>query len=109
MCIMSSQKNGTLYIGVTNGLQRRVFEHKNKLISRFTAKYALNHLVYYEVFDSILVAIDREKQLKQWNRNWKLSLIEKSNPCWKDLSEESLSAEDFLLEPGSPIKSGTTE
>ena len=83
--IMCSKRNGTLYLGVTNDLARRVFEHKNKKNPGFTAKYSVAHLIYFETFNSITTAIQREKQLKNWTRSWKLQLIEKANPEWKDL------------------------
>ena len=83
--IMASKRNGTLYIGVTNDLIRRVHEHKNDLIAGFTSKYIVHRLVYYEQFGNIEYAIQREKQLKKWNRKWKLELIEKENPNWNDL------------------------
>ena len=83
--IMSNAKNGTLYIGVTNDLIRRIYEHKNKAIKGFTSRYNLEKLVYYEIFDSEIEAIQREKTLKRWNRNWKKDLIEQMNPEWKDL------------------------
>jgi len=86
--IMASKRNGTLYIGVTNDLVRRVYEHKNKLVKGFTAKYNVNQLVYFESTTEIESAILREKQLKKWKRKWKLELIEKMNPGWKDLYEE---------------------
>ena len=82
---MSNAKNGTLYIGVTNDLIRRIYEHKNKAIKGFTSRYNLEKLVYYEIFDSEIEAIQREKTLKRWNRNWKKDLIEQMNPEWKDL------------------------
>ena len=82
---MTNDKNGTLYIGVTNNLVRRVYEHKNKIIAGFTSKYNLTKLVYYEVFDSEIAAIQREKVLKHYNRNWKKDLIESINPNWSDL------------------------
>ncbi len=86
--ILASKKNGTLYIGVTNNIERRIEEHKNKLNPNcFTAKYDVNLLVYYETFQYINDAIDREKQLKKWNRLWKINLIEEENKDWKDLSE----------------------
>ena len=88
--ILSSNKNGTLYIGVTSDLNRRMYEHKAKLIPGFTAKYSIDRLVYYEVFESILVAIRREKQLKEWKRGWKIQLIEKINPLWIDLYNQNL-------------------
>ena len=86
--ILASQKNGTLYIGVTSNLKRRVSEHKNNLIDGFTKKYGVHDLVRYEVFDYVNDAITREKQLKHWRREWKLELIEEDNPSWKDLYDE---------------------
>lgn len=88
--IMASKRNGTLYIGVTNDIFRRVYEHKNNLINGFTNKYGVHKLVYYEQFGEIELAIQREKRLKKWNRKWKLELIEKENPDWKDLYNELL-------------------
>ena len=84
--ILASKKNGTLYIGVTNNLMRRLDEHKNDLADGFTKKYNIKTLVYYEYTESIESAITREKQMKEWRRSWKIELIEKSNPEWKDLS-----------------------
>jgi len=78
--ILASQKNGTLYIGVTNNLARRIREHKEKINLGFTEKYNINKLVYYEAYDSILLAIQREKNMKKWKRDWKIQLIEKNNP-----------------------------
>ncbi|MAD96538.1 MAG: excinuclease ABC subunit C [Flavobacteriaceae bacterium] len=86
--ILASKFYGTLYIGVTNDLQRRVFEHKSKLIKGFTSKYNIHRLVYFESFQSIDEAILREKRLKKWNRSWKIELIEKDNSDWKDLSAQ---------------------
>jgi putative endonuclease len=86
--ILASQKNGTLYIGLTNDLQRRVLEHKQKVNEGFTSKYDINMLVYFESFQYINDAILREKRLKKWNREWKINLIEAENKDWKDLSEE---------------------
>ncbi|MBM3256672.1 MAG: GIY-YIG nuclease family protein [Candidatus Moranbacteria bacterium] len=86
--ILASKKNGTLYIGVTNNLERRMYEHKNEVIKGFTKKYDVKNLVYYEETDDVSIAITREKQLKKWNREWKLKLIEKENPGWKDLSRD---------------------
>ena len=86
--ILASKKNGTLYIGVTNSIERRIEEHKIKLNPDcFTAKYNVTFLVYYETFQYIEDAIQREKQLKKWNRQWKINLIEEENNDWKDLSE----------------------
>jgi putative endonuclease len=83
--IMASKKNGTLYIGVTNDLIRRVYEHRNNLVEGFTQKYAVHLLVFYEIHNDINNAIQREKRLKKWNRAWKIELIEKENPEWNDL------------------------
>ena len=83
--IMASDFNGTLYIGVTSNLQKRVWEHKNHIFDGFTQKYHVDKLVYYEVFQDILSAIEREKKLKKWNREWKKQLINKFNPDWTDL------------------------
>jgi len=83
--ILASQRNGTLYVGVTNDLIRRGHEHRHKLAEGFTAKYGVDRLVWFESTDSIEAAITREKQLKHWNRAWKIALIEKSNPQWLDL------------------------
>jgi putative endonuclease len=84
--ILSSKRNGTLYIGVTSNLARRVYEHKNKLIEGFTKKYNIDQLVYFEVTDDVSVALVREKQLKHWNREWKIKLIEAENPDWSDMA-----------------------
>ena len=86
--ILASKRNGTLYIGVTNNLQRRVYEHKNNLIKGFTKKYQVHRLVYFEHTDDIQSAIQREKRIKSWKRKWKLELIEKENPEWNDLYKE---------------------
>ena len=86
--ILASKRNGTLYIGVTSDLRSRVWQHKNKVVPGFTEKYDANILVYYEQGEGILGAIQREKQLKKWNRSWKIRLIEEKNPKWKDLYEE---------------------
>jgi len=86
--ILASKRNGTLYIGVTNDLVRRVYEYKNNLVKGFTSKYNVHRLVYYEDTNDIDVALNREKQLKKWRRKWKLELIEKMNPDWRDLYNE---------------------
>ncbi len=83
--IMSNKPQGTLYIGVTSDLSRRVYEHREKLIEGFTSRYGLHCLVYYESFDDIRAAIQREKTLKHWSRAWKLALIHEQNPEWEDL------------------------
>ena len=85
--IMTNQKKGTLYTGVTNDLERRVYEHKLKLVPGFTQKYGLNRLVFYEDTDDVSAAISREKQIKGWLRKKKIALIESMNPEWRDLSE----------------------
>ena len=84
--ILSNYTNTTFYIGVTNDLFRRVMEHKEKSIEGFTSKYNVNKLVYYELTDSIEAAINREKQLKRWHREWKINLIKETNPNFLDLS-----------------------
>ncbi|MDD3645797.1 MAG: GIY-YIG nuclease family protein [Candidatus Gracilibacteria bacterium] len=83
--ILASKRNGTLYIGVTNDLIRRIYEHKNKLINGFTKDYQIDKLVYFEETNDIKVALQREKNLKKWNRKRKLELIEKFNSTWQDL------------------------
>ncbi len=85
--ILSNTTHSTFYIGVTSNLQKRIWEHKNKVIEGFTKKYNVNKLVYYEITNSIETAILREKQLKNWHRKWKLNLIKEFNPEMKDLSE----------------------
>jgi putative endonuclease len=82
--ILTNRKNGTLYIGVTNSLVRRVYEHKHKLYKGFTETYKICKLVYHEEYDYVDEAIAREKQLKKWNREWKIRLIEQTNPKWID-------------------------
>lgn len=84
---MASDKNGTIYIGVTNNLAKRVWEHKNEVADGFTSKYSVKKLVYYEAHSEIEFAIGREKRLKEWQRKWKTDLIEKDNPQWLDLYE----------------------
>jgi len=86
--ILASKRNGTLYIGVTSDLKKRVYQHKNGLVDGFTKKYDVHQLVYYEETSHIDSAITREKQLKKWNRAWKIHLIEKQNPNWDDLYDQ---------------------
>ena len=86
--ILASKKNGTLYIGVTNNVAKRVYEHKHGLVEGFTKKYHVHKLVYFEETNDIREALTREKRMKKWNRAWKIELIEKSNPDWNDLFEE---------------------
>jgi putative endonuclease len=88
---MASKKNGTLYLGVTNNLARRVHEHKTDVNEGFTKKYQVHDLVYYEATPDIRAAIEREKQMKKWKRAWKIALIEEMNPEWKDLYEDIIS------------------
>ncbi len=88
--ILASQKNGTLYIGVTTNLKNRIYTHKQNFPDGFTKKYDIKLLVYFESVDTIQSAILREKQIEKWNREWKLRLIEKENPQWRDLSEDFL-------------------
>lgn len=83
--ILASKYKGTLYISVTSNLLKRIYEHKHKLIAGFTANYDVDKLVYFEEAEDILIAINREKQLKKWKREWKINLIEKNNPRWLDL------------------------
>jgi len=83
--ILASDRNGTLYIGVTNDLVRRVFEHREEVAEGFTQRYGVKRLVHYEQFEDIRTAIQREKSLKRWSRAWKIELIEQDNPKWDDL------------------------
>ena len=84
--ILTNYNETTFYIGVTGNLQKRIWEHKNKVVEGFTKKYNVDRLVYYELTDSIESAINREKQLKRWHRQWKINLIKEMNPDFKDLS-----------------------
>ena len=86
--ILASKQTGTLYIGVTSNLLKRAWEHKNDLVEGFTKRYGVHRLVYYELYDDMVSAIKREKQMKKWNRTWKLELIERQNLRWRDLWEE---------------------
>ena len=83
--ILASKRNGTLYIGVTSDLIKRTWQHKNNIVKGFTKRYNVHRLVWYELHESMEAAIIREKRLKNWNRKWKLELIESSNPNWEDL------------------------
>jgi putative endonuclease len=83
--ILASKLGGTLYVGVTSNLVRRIFEHKSGVVEGFTERYRVHHLVYFEQFDDIENAIRREKRIKKWNRSWKVRLIEETNPNWTDL------------------------
>ena len=86
--ILASKKNGTIYVGVTCDLIKRIYEHKLNLVDGFTKKYDVHNQVYYEVNNDMESAIIREKQIKKWNRRWKLRLIEEKNPEWRDLYQE---------------------
>ena len=86
--LLASERNGTLYLGVTSDLRRRVYEHKNKVVRGFSQRYGVHHLVWFEIYDDPVNAIAREKEIKKWRRAWKLRLIEQSNPQWVDLYEQ---------------------
>ena len=100
--VMTNQLRGTLYTGVTNDLVGRVWQHRNDVIDGFTMRYGLHLLVYFESTEDVREAIRREKRLKRRNREWKIAMIEKSNPEWKDLYET-------ITEDGCPLKAGMTE
>jgi putative endonuclease len=86
--ILASRRNGTLYVGSTTDLVKRIWEHKKKIIPGFTTKYNVNQLVYYEIHQNIIEAARRERRLKNWCRKWKLNIIEQLNPSWRDLYDE---------------------
>ena len=86
--ILANRRNGTLYVGVTSDVVKRGWEHRHGLVDGFTKKYSIHSLVYYELHENMLAAITREKQIKKWNRAWKLRLIEQRNPQWRDLWSE---------------------
>jgi len=88
--ILSNKRNGTLYTGFTSDLLSRVYAHKNDIVKGFTKKYGIHKLVYFEQCDDYDAALQREKQIKEWKRSWKLELIEKVNPLWQDLWDETL-------------------
>ncbi len=83
--ILASKRNGTLYVGVTSDLVKRIWEHKQDVVAGFTREYQVHNLVYFEQHEDMNQAIQREKQIKKWNRAWKIELLEKSNPVWRDL------------------------
>ena len=83
--LLASKKHGTLYLGVTNDIGRRVYEHREKMIKGFTSRYGVDKLVWFEIYDDVITAIAREKELKKWRRDWKIRLIEEKNPEWVDL------------------------
>ena len=86
--ILASKRNGTLYLGVTSNLVQRIWQHKNDFVEGFTKRYGVHTLVWFEAHESMESAIAREKAIKEWNRVWKLELIEKVNPTWRDLYDE---------------------
>ena len=88
--LLTNRRNGTLYVGVTSDLVKRVYEHKAKLVAGFSERYGIDKLVWFEETPSIEAAIERDKQIKEWKRNWKLELIERSNPYWNDLYDRIL-------------------
>lgn len=83
--LLASRKQGTLYLGITRDLIRRIYQHKEKLLEGFTSRYDIRRLVWFEAYDDPTNAIEREKEIKKWRRDWKIALIEKDNPEWKDL------------------------
>ncbi|HET7322363.1 MAG TPA: GIY-YIG nuclease family protein [Longimicrobiaceae bacterium] len=89
--ILASQRNGTLYVGVTSDLVKRVWQHREGVVEGFTQRYGIHHLVWYELHATMLAAIAREKTIKEWKRAWKIQLIERENPRWLDLYESILS------------------
>ena len=86
--ILASKRGGVLYIGVTSDLLKRAWQHRNDLVEGFTRRYRVHTLVYFEQFESMILAIEREKELKKWRRAWKVALVEKTNPTWLDLWPE---------------------
>jgi putative endonuclease len=88
--MLASKRNGTLYVGVTSDIARRVWQHRDDVVEGFTSRYGVHKLVWFEFREAITEAIAHEKRLKKWNRDWKLRLIEKANPLWKDLWEDIL-------------------
>ena len=93
--MLCSRQNGTLYVGVTSDLMKRIYEHKNNLVEGFTKKYHVHRLVWYETHETPDTAIEREKQIKKWERAWKLRLVEEHNPGWKDLYNDLLEISGF--------------
>jgi len=87
VCLLASKRNGTLYVGVTSNMIKRIWEHKNNVVKGFTERYNVHQLVWYELHETMESAIRKEKMLKNWKRAWKLELIERSNPNWQDLYE----------------------
>ena len=90
MYLLASKRNGTLYVGITSDLVKRIWEHKNGVVEGFTKRYGTHKLVWYELHETLHGAIAREKAIKEWQRKWKLQLIEKTNPQWRDLYPDLL-------------------
>ena len=90
MYLLASKRNGTLYVGITSNLVKRIWEHKNGVVEGFTKRYGIHKLVWYELHETLHNAIAREKAIKEWQRKWKLQLIEKTNPQWRDLYPDLL-------------------
>ena len=88
--MLASRRNGTLYVGVTSNLVKRIWEHKNNVVKGFTQKYGVHTLVWFELHETMESAISREKAIKEWKRDWKLKLIERQNPAWRDMYPEIL-------------------
>ena len=86
--ILANRPNGTLYVGSTSDLAKRIYQHKNKLVAGFTSRYSISSLVYLEEYQEVTDMAQREKRLKEWKRQWKIALIEKQNPRWKDLFDD---------------------
>jgi len=101
--ILASKPRGTLYIGVTNDVVRRGVQHREGMAEGFTKKYGVKLLVYYEAFDEVLLAIQREKSLKRWPRAWKLNLVERLNPHWHDLLPALTGERDFATQPSGNV------
>ena len=98
VCMLASGERGTLYVGVTSSLIKRIWEHKNVLVDGFTKKYRVHHLVWYEQHETMITAIAREKAIKEWKRSWKIELIETTNPHWRDLYPD-ITENGFRLAP----------
>ena len=94
--LLASKKHGTLYLGVTNDIVRRMYEHRAKAVQGFTKRYGVDKLVWFEIYDDAIAAIAREKELKKWRRDWKIRLIEEQNPGWVDL----ISIREFQVDIG---------
>ena len=99
--ILASRRHGTLYTGCTTDLPARMYHHREGLVPGFTRRYGVKHLVYFEVYDDISDAIARERQIKEWRRDWKIQLIETENPFWEDLAVSVLGFEPL---PDIPVK-----